>query len=744
MDKKLLMKNTKLEKMNKSDVKRMNIMNKLHGKGILLLSTILFSVFLILIPIEGYANEVEVSALGLEETTIITVSNNSEKNIKMLRIWLGENVDFKSFKTEEGWMGEKTPQGVIIFTSSETIKNEESIKFGIKTSKANPNINWKTLDQQNEIIQTGVVSSSTSYILNKNPDIQVEEKYENSGTSIFSESTFRIIPENPNVGSTIRVVGENFASLQKFDFNIDSQKVGDFTTDLNGNFITTMKIPAETQDSRVELKISGYDGDNKIKSIKLEETKNRIPVSENMKLTINGINNIVNRGDELNISGMANPNTAVTVKITNSVKEEINTRTAEVDSTGNWELADKIIIPYDLPFGKYSIVVSDGRNQAMKNWNVESDKIILINPVKIMFEKEELMQFNGTAKPNTQLEIILEDSIGDEVTADIIQVDSSGFVQFEYKTTADDVEGTWSLILSQDNSKEFVYVGYGEKPSIPVNFEFDKANYKTVETAFIEFIGKPSENLRMIIISPSGNIQGDEIVIKLREDGRASYELDLTGYKSGIYSAVIQKGNSQTSEIFSVGLQIGSGIIEANTIKSSYLQGDKILLIGNTKPNVLMTATLINPQGIEIKTVEIPSNAEGSFTEERFRIPSDAISGEWGINISSGSNLSTVKFDVKNIIEDGVTISIGDNTGMPGYGENVEILLTATKKTSIIIKIINPDNEEVDQLNCITKSDFTCQTLYTITDDMLKGEYIFRAADSSDLEKTSEVRFLAK
>ena len=186
MDKKLLMKNTKLEKMNKSDVKRMNIMNKLHGKGILLLSTILFSVFLILIPIEGYANEVEVSALGLEETTIITVSNNSEKNIKMLRIWLGENVDFKSFKTEEGWMGEKTPQGVIIFTSSETIKNEESIKFGIKTSKANPNINWKTLDQQNEIIQTGVVSSSTSYILNKNPDIQVEEKYENSGTSIFS------------------------------------------------------------------------------------------------------------------------------------------------------------------------------------------------------------------------------------------------------------------------------------------------------------------------------------------------------------------------------------------------------------------------------------------------------------------------------------------------------------------------------------------------------------------------------
>ena len=132
------------------------------------------------------------------------------------------------------------------------------------------------------------------------------------------------------------------------------------------------------------------------------------------------------------------------------------------------------------------------------------------------------------------------------------------------------------------------------------------------------------------------------------------------------------------------------------------------------------------------------------FTEERFRIPSDGADGEWSINVSSGSNLTIVKFDVKNLIQSGVEISLEDSVDIPGYGENIKIKLTATKKTSIIIQIIDPDNVKIDEINCITKSDFTCQTLYTITKDMIRGEYTIKAADSSDKNNTSEVRYLAK
>lgn len=720
-------------------------MKKPSKKSLSVSSVVIFSILLVLIPGDAYANEIDVKTLGLDETTIITVLNNSEEDIQTLRIWLGNNLEFKSFKTENGWTGEKTPQGVIIFTSSDTIKKGESIKFGIKTNGPNPTINWKAVNLQNDTIEKGVVGVTESYVLNNNPEIQIEKKYENTGTSIFSESKFRIIPENPNIGSTIRVVGENFGSLQKFDFNIDSQKIGDFTTDNNGKFITTMKIPSDTENTRIELKISGYDGENKIKSIKLKEIENRIPIAEFVKMKIEGVPNVVYRGDQLDISGFANPNTAITIKILDSKNEIINTRTAEVDSTGKWKLDNKIPIPYDLEFGKYSIVVSDGRNQIMKNWNIESDKTILIYPTKQMFEPGEIIKFNGTATPNKQIEIILENSIGEEVAAEIKQVEESGFIEFDYQTVEnDDVEGTWTLILSQDKKREFVYIGYGERPTIPINFEFDKANYKSSETAKIDFIGKPSEIIKLIIITPSGKIQGEEISITLREDGRASHELELIGFGSGIYSAVIQKGNSQTTENFSVGLQTGSGDIEANTIKTSYGQGEKILLLGNTNPNVLMTATLLDPSGKRIKTMEIPSNSEGVFTEERFRVPSDAVDGEWTINIASGSNLTTVKFNVKSLIQSGVEISLGDNTDIPGYGENIKIQLIATKKTSILIEIIDPDNIKIDELTCITKSDFTCQTLYTITKEMIRGEYTIIAADSSDRKNTSEVKFLAK
>ena len=121
---------------------------------------------------------------------------------------------------------------------------------------------------------------------------------------------------------------------------------------------------------------------------------------------------------------------------------------------------------------------------------------------------------------------------------------------FTETTENDDEEGTWTLISTQNEIKEFTYVGYGQNPTIPVNLEFNKMNYKMSEEAIISLIGKPSDVLKMMIINPTGSINGDEILIKLQEDGRAKYELKLTGYASGIYTAVIQKGNNQSSEQF--------------------------------------------------------------------------------------------------------------------------------------------------------------------------------------------------
>ena len=720
-------------------MKNQNSMNKSSMRGISISILVLFSISLILIPSEGYAEEIDVVSNGLDETAIITVANNSDKEINTFRVWLGGEFNFESFKTEKGWTGEKNEQGVIIFTSSETIKPNELVKFGIKADKINPVINWKALDQENKIIDTGVIKVNKLSEVNQNPDIKLNQNYKNEGTSIFTESTFRVIPDKPNAGSTIRVTGDQFAASQKFEFYIDTEKIGDFITDENGHFITTMKIPNVEKESRVDFKIIGHDQTEKKMSLRLGENENRLSETKNIKLEIKGISNIVYPGDILNLEGTGTPGKVIIIEITNSEKKIINTRTAEIDNVGNWKMLESINIPFDAVLGKYSITVSDGINHILKNWNVETNKTIIINPEKIKFDAGELIKFTGTALPNIPLELILEDSLGDEMTSDILEVDSSGVVEFEYQTTEnDDKEGTWTLIATQKNTKEFIYVGYDEIPTIPVNLEFDKKTYQNTDTAIISLVGKPSDKITLIIITPSGSTQGDDEIIQLREDGRGEYNLNLSGYTSGIYTAVAKISGSQSSEIFSVGLQVGSGPIDAKTTQTEYQQGERILLLGSTKPNTLMTATLVDPNGMKVKTVEMPSNNLGTFTEERLRIPSNGEPGLWTINVASGTNLDTVELNVFSTILEGMTVKTAEEVKL---GELLKISIIASHKTSIIIKITDMDGQDMADLGCTTTKEFVCETFWSVPKNTIPGTYTIKVNDAiSSNETTFEIK----
>ncbi|MEE9535268.1 MAG: biofilm-associated protein, partial [Nitrosopumilaceae archaeon] len=87
--------------------------------------------------LEAQEKLITAKSIGFEETTIIEFKNSegSKSNIDTIRMWLGSDYSFKSFKTEKGWIGEKTPQGVIVFTTTKPIKAGEVVKFGLKTDK---------------------------------------------------------------------------------------------------------------------------------------------------------------------------------------------------------------------------------------------------------------------------------------------------------------------------------------------------------------------------------------------------------------------------------------------------------------------------------------------------------------------------------------------------------------------------------------------------------------------------------
>jgi len=704
-------------------------------RGIFLSVILLFSLVIILIPSNAYAEEINVKSVALEETTIIELTNNSNKEVNTLRIWLGSDFNFKSFKTEKGWVGEKTPQGVIIFTSSESIKPGESVKFGIKSDKTVPGINWKALDKENKQMSIGKVLPKEISKVITNPDIKSDQTLGNN-IGINSESSFRVIPEKPNVGSSIRVTGDKFAASQEFDFYIDSKKIGSFTTDENGYFVTTMKIPEHQKADRVDFKVKAQNGEEKKISLRLGENENRIPESENIKLTIQGISDIMHRGDFLEIFGTGNPGSAITATVTTADGEIVNSRTAEVNSKGNWKLDEPIIVPIDTPFGKYGVTITDGRQSILKHWTVESDKVIIIVPSSLKFDQGEIMKFNGTALPNQSIEIILEDPLGKEIFSDIFQVGESGFVEFEYKTEAASTKGTYTLIATQGKDTEFIFTGLGQLPTIPVNLEFDQLSYKAGDIATISITGKASDIISLLLLDPSDKPKGDSISITLQPDGTGTFDLDLTGFASGVYSAVISKGSAQSVEIFTVGLQTGSGDIEINTTKINYLPGDSILILGDTSSNVLLTITLKDPDGNDVKIKESFSDKNGKISESSFRIPSDGKTGMWLIKAQSGSNFSTIEIEVLATIDEGIVVSVTDGIKIPGLGETIQIRVIGAQQT-VEIEIIAEDGKIIETLSFVASSAGEINQPWIIPKDTEPGTYTVKVKDAFHTAETT-------
>ena len=716
----------------------LNYMTKSSTRGIFLSITLLFSLLLIVIPSNANAQEINVKSFAFEETTIIEFTNNSDEEINTFRIWLGSDFNFKSFKTEKGWLGEKTPLGVIIFTSSETIKPSESVKFGVKTDKAKPGVNWKALDKVDNVMDTGKVLSGELPKVIQNTELKQDQILENIGPSFSTESIFRIVPEKPNVGSTIRVTGDEFAASQEFDFYIDSKKIGSFETDENGHFMTTMKIPEEQKADRVDFIIKDKDGKEKKISLRIVETKNRIPESDNIKLTIKGLPEVLYRGDFLEIFGTGTPGNTITAEIATFDGEIINSRTVEIDAKGNWELEEPIIIALDSPLGKYSVTISDGRKTILKHWAIESDKVIVIVPTNLKFDQGEIMKFNGTALPNMPIEIILEDPLGKEIFSDIIHTDDSGFVEFEFQTELSATKGTYTIIATQEKEKEFIFVGVGQLPSIPVNLALDKLNYKAGEIAIISIIGKGSDVVSLLILDPSDRPKGVAVTIILEPDGRGTYSLNLDGYSSGAYTAIISKGGTQNTEIFAIGLQTGSGQIEINTtrIPPNYLPGDPILILGNTSPSVILTIILTDPDGNEVRVKETFSDKNGKISESSFRIPSDAVSGMWTINAKSGSNFDIVEIEVLATLQEGIQVSVRDIETLGVVGKIITIKVTGAQQT-VEIEIIAEDGEIIETLSFLASSQGEINQPWIIPKEMEPGIYIVRVVDAFDSAETT-------
>ena len=686
--------------------------------------TILFSILLISSIVlastfeTSHGEEVIATSIGFENSVVLELKNSRGNiaNIDSVRIWLVDDNEFKSFKTEQGWMGKNTPQGVIIFTSENNVKPGEGVKFGIKTLNQNPSINWKAIDGEGNVIEIGTAEVSNES--NSNESNSNESKLnESQNSSINDNSRFRLIPEQPNADSNFRLIGENFVPKQNMDFYIQDDFIDKVRIDDNGNIFYTGKVPSELKNDRTEFVLQDATGNEKVLSLRIQESDNR-KISEIIKLSIGNTPQQIKRGEIITIDGSGTAEVTLTITSKYADGEILEIDNVQIGYNGKW--THDILFPFDLELGTVMIEIDDGITKALRNVEVISATLINIESEFTKYEPGEVIKFSGVGVPNKEMSIIIEDSIGTQIYSRSIEIGELGNVSFDTTISRDSIEGTYVLYTYQGDETGITTFGVGQEPQAIIIIKPTKLNYTVDEN--IEIMIKGSSNAQVsIILIDSANREILSESINLGEDGIEMYKINSGELSNGAYIINAQRGESSSEARFAVGFTTGSGVISVQSTKSEYVQGDQILILGSTStPNSLLELKIINTSGEIIKKIDTFSDQSGTFIVDNFRIPIDGEIGIWKIDVKSGSNFDTIEIEVKDDSNEFLII-LEKTIFTPN--EVMTITGSGASGGTVSLKVFNSEGLEIVSLSVPSTDQGNFSTVWAMPKDLPIGEY---------------------
>jgi len=622
---------------------------KVRSKGSFFIGMLLIlSFFTSFAILEGNAVEnISVSAKGFENTIIIEFKNGEQNTakIKTVNIWLASGDSFKSFKTESGWNGQTYGSGQgLTFSTSDLLNPGESVKFGAITDKKIDAINWKLIDEnENEIgpAKTEIVEISQTSVIIESENIE-EENVQQTGESLYGTKKF--IPENLRTGANMRLVGNGFSSEQTHQFYLNDEFLKSTKSDLQGNFIATIRIPDTVDVGLNEFKIINEIGNSQISSVIINEQKNRLikagQVIQEFKIT--DMPQSVILDDTLSISGVGQPNSPVMITMKNEdVIETI--QVVDIGVNGEWNFQRLVNANDEL--GDRTIIIRNDFKNMQNNVEFVTSELFTISVFTTTTDLGDVFILTGTAQPNKDLTLSIKNPDDDIIRFDILKIDGSGEIKYEFPRGESFVNGTYILRATQDDITQVSFFTLGTTSYDRVIVYLEKMNFSANSKAKISILGPPSTELTLNIFDHSDNRKSTES-IKTNSIGTKTFTVDLAGYSSGVYKAVVSNPTYQDTAKFSVGLSSGSGAITFSSTQTDYYPGESILIIGNTGANSILNISLIDPNGETINKIEIFADKDGVFTTELLGIPSNASSGIWQIKAQSGLDHKEVEINV--------------------------------------------------------------------------------------------------
>ena len=651
-------------------------MNHMIGyikNSVLMLMLVVLSVLVVFSISEVSAEEkISVSAKSFDNTIIIEFENEEKNtsNIKTVKIWLSADNSFKSFKSDLGWGGGEYSDGqLLVFTASNPLKPGESVKFGVITDKKASGINWKVLDENDILLGSNTVSSQEISESSAVVEERIDDGTVPSGEKLYGTKMF--VPEKIRIDSNTRLIGNGFGPEQTLKLYLNDDLLKSVKTDLNGNFITTITIDATVMAGTNEFIIMDESGNTQITNINIDAAKNRFKKTVS-DFEITNITTEVKLDETLTISGKAEPKSSIIMTLSNADGDKEKIRVVSVDVNGEWVFEE--IVSRDSSLGTKSLLMKNQQNYVQRDILVKSDKSIIISLPATRYNPGDVITLSGTGLPNKDVTIIIKDAEDKIIHYEILNGKNSGNISFEYTTEKLAPTGTYTLIANQEGETDVNLFGIGQYPTSQIVVLMDKKSYISSSTVQMNIIGPPSTGLMLVVIDPSDNNKFSDTIIT-NSQGKIKYLLDVSNYASGVYQIVVTKGNVQDSTQFSIGLQTASGPITLNTSKQVYVPGDRIILLGQTGNESLITITLFDPSGNIFGKSEVFSSFDGNFSSEELGLPTNAELGTWKITAHSKLNSATHEITVSetsqlilSLLIEKTEFNVGETMMIKGVG----------------------------------------------------------------------------
>jgi len=705
----------------------MNDMKRYKLSSVFASVLFIFSIFTLLSISEVNADEaISVSAESYQNTIIIEFENESASKIKTIKMWLGGDAAFKSFKAEPDW-GYTPDSKLVVFTATSTLNPGESVKFGLIINEKVTGINWKALDQNdNEIDKRKTPIQEISHTIPSFIEEESEsvEQAKETGSALYGTKKF--IPEKLRIGSDVRLAGSGFDVNKELKLYLDTTILKSVNTDEQGNFLTTISIPDSYDVRTSEFIIKDESGNFQSTNINIEEQKNRFLKTTEFK--VNSIPTEISYDEILTFSGNAYPQSAVIISFENVDTRDLEKiRVITSNSNGEWSF-EEAINRTDVIGEKY-VIFKNNQDKTTKNLTIKSDYTIEVFASAVRYNVGDTVSIIGISESNTDTTIWIKDENKNIILYDIFTTNANGDLDYQFIVDDRFSSGTYTAIIKQeDGGSDATLFGIERYPTTSITALMAKTNFPLDSVAVMNIVGPQSTKLSITVLDSNDNVKLTDS-ITTTSDGKAKYAIDLDGLSSGIYRAVVSATNVQDSTKFSIGLEAGSGPISLVTTQENYSPGESILIIGNTGINSRLIITLYDPSENVVSETETFSDTTGNFSTENIGIPSDGLLGNWKITAHSRLDTKSIEINVSVPLDLGLTLqiegtefAIGDTVLIKGVGQS--------NSNRLGIEIIDNDDQVIVSLATPITSDGLFSLPWNIPSGFSTGIYTIKVSDA--------------